>query len=132
MQETTDKINENVVKDVVPTDTSTNRNSGQSKNKADTTKKDDKKPVRVKQKQVFMYLGPNIPGGLLFKGGLYKEMPEHLESVFEKLPEIKELFIGKDDIVAFKKNIENQGSEAYRIYQYVATRIREGALKNGL
>lgn len=88
----------------------------------------NKKPCDNK---AFMYLGPNIPGGILFNGGVYKELPEHLKDTFEKVPEIKELFIEIKEAPAFKAELERQGSEAYRLHQNVERLISEGVLRNG-
>ena len=83
-------------------------------------------------KQAYMYLGPNIPGGLMFKGSVYKEIPEHLKDTFEKLPDIKKLLIEVKNVPKFKAEVEQQGSEAHRLYQDVENRLKEGALRDGV
>ena len=83
-------------------------------------------------KRAYMYLGPNLPGGLLFRGSVFKAWPEHLAYLFEQIHEIKDLFIEVKDVPEFKRNVEEQGSEAYRLYQNVEILIGEGALKNVL
>lgn len=92
------------------------------------------KPKQIKKevtaKKAFIYLGPNIPGGILFKGSIYKEIPVHLEKLFNGLPEIKELFIEVKSVPGFKMKLTEQGSEAYRLYQSVENVIRQGGLKN--
>lgn len=100
-----------------------------SKERTAATKRTAAVPVK---KQAYMYLGPNVPGGVLFTGGVYKELPEHLGKVFEKIPEIKGLFIDIKSVPAFKAEVERQGSEAFRLRQNVERLISEGALKNGL
>ena len=97
-------------------------------NKATKTNK------KVEVKQAYMYLGPNIPGGILFRGSVVKGgTPEdlaHLKDVFSKIPEVKDLFVEVKQVPQFKADIENQGTEAHRLYQNVEVLIREGALKN--
>jgi len=92
-----------------------------------------KPPGKQAAKKAYIYLGPNIPGGILFKGGLFKnELPEHLEGTLEKLPEIKKLFVEVKEAPDFKRALEEQGSTAYGLYQYVEQQIRKGALKDGV
>lgn len=102
----------------------------------DTDKKakpKESKP-KVPAKQAFMYLGPNIPGGRLFTGYLVKEeLPEnliHLQDIFEKIPEIKELFVEVKTIPNLKAELNKQGTEAYRLYQAVKSKIQQGVLSN--
>jgi hypothetical protein len=92
-----------------------------------------KKPPAVNKndKHAYMYLGPNISGGILFNGSLQKEMPEHLTEVFKKLPELRELFIEVKDVPRFKREMAKQGSEAYRLVQSVESQIKNGVLRNG-
>jgi len=129
MQEPMDKNVEveAAVTEPVATETTTPRASGRRGKAVDSKKA---KPEPKNTKQAFMYLGPNIPGGLLFRGSVYKQMPEHLTGVFEKLPEIKDLFIEVKDAPDFKAKLTQQGSEAHRLYQVVESLIREGALKD--
>ena len=88
------------------------------------------------KKQAFMNLGPNIPGGRLFTGSVIKgEIPEkllHLQDIFEKISEIKDLFVEVKIVPRFKAELEQQGTEAYRLYQEATRKIREGALRNGI
>ena len=114
--------------ELVAADPPTPRASGK-RTKAGEVKK--AKPGPRNKKQAFMYLGPNIPGGILFRGSVYKELPEHLDGVFKKQPEIKDLFIEVKGVPDFKAKLKQQGSEAHRLYHLVERLIREGALKNG-
>lgn len=99
----------------------------------EVSKDDMPAPAKSQNKQAFIYLGPNIPGGILFTGSIFKSSPEelkYLEETIEKLPEIKELFVEVQNLPQFKKDLTEQGTEAYRLYQNVELLIREGALKN--
>jgi len=89
------------------------------------------KPRRTKQTNAYMYLGPNIPGGLLFTGTICREMPTHLDDLFKKIPEVKALFLECKAIPQAKKDLAVQGSEAHRLYHAIIARIKEGVLKNG-
>ena len=99
-------------------------------------RKDQRKKARqlkvTRDNKAYVYMGPNVPGGLLFTGSVYKGIPEHLKDTFEKLPEIKDLFVEVHALPGFKEDLKDQGSEAYRLYQHVESLIREGALKNGI
>ena len=95
----------------------------------------DSRKAEVGLKQAYMYLGPNIPGGRLFRGSVIKSALDdlaHLKDVFDKIPEVKDLFVEIKQVPQFKAEVAEQGTEAYRLYQNVETLIREGALKNGV
>ena len=128
MQETTD----NALVDAGATDSIGTPNAGSGKATGKKAKTEAKK-VRpaAKAKQAFMYLGPNIPGGILFSGSVYKQMPKYLDEVLEKLPEAKALFVEVKDAPGVKAKLNQQGSEAHGLYQTIERLIREGALKNG-
>jgi len=85
------------------------------------------------KKQAFMYLGPNIPGGILLKGALFKgKIPVHLDGIIEKIPEIKKLLVEAQEVANIKSQLEKPGSAVYGIYQYVQEQIKEGVLKDGI
>jgi len=92
------------------------------------------------EKQAFMYLGPNLPGGRLFCGNLFKcnsldEIP-HLGGVFEKIPEVKQLFAEVKQVPMLQKQLKEQGTRAYGLYQHtvslIAAAIKEGVFKDGI
>jgi len=87
-------------------------------------------------KQAFMYLGPNIPGGTLFNGSLFKcksvDEIKHLKDLFEKIPEVKKLFVEVKKVSVVRKEVSTQGTEAYRLQQAIKIKIKEGVLKNGI
>jgi len=131
--------NENIKIDETTTETPANTESASKRGKPKDVKPladADKKAPEVKakpKKQAFIYLGPNIPGGILFNGGLFRCTPDeivHLKETLAKLPEIKSLFIEVQKMPGFKKQILEQGTEAYRLYQVTEMKIREGVLKN--
>ena len=97
-------------------------------------KEKNHKPAQLsKQKCAFMYVGPNVPGGRLFTGSLYRDaLPKHLDEDFEKLPEMKKLFVNVCDLPKIKIDLREPGKEAYRLYQVVELAIMEGVLKNGI
>jgi len=90
-------------------------------------KKADEKTIQEKsnKEKTFIYLGANIPGGILNHGAVFKGYPKYLSELFEKTPEIKKLFIDIKDIVAFKEAVNRKGSEESRLYQRVLLSTRE-------
>ena len=80
-------------------------------------------------KTAFIYMGPNLPGGELFTGTVYRQMPDHLEGVFGKMPELKKLFTEVKDMAAFKNDLAEQGSEAHRTYKSIINQLLEDAKK---
>ena len=83
-----------------------------------------------------MYLGPNIPGGTLFHGHVFKcsEVDEivHIEGLCEKLPEVKELFVEVKKVPKLKYQLLEQGTQIYGLFEYVEQQIKKGVLKNGI
>lgn len=75
----------------------------------------------------YVYLGPNIPGGMLWTGNIFKnEYPKHLNELFEETPEIKELFAEVKDVPKFKQKLSIKGTEENRLYTVVEIKMREG------
>lgn len=91
-------------------------------------KKIYEKPVieNINTKKAFAYLGPNIPGGVLQKGSVFKEIPDYLSSIFEKVPEVKELFVEIKEISEFKKKVQQSGTEENRLYKSVELETGKG------
>ena len=90
----------------------------------------------AKAKQTFMYLGPNISGGRIFNGSVFRggslEDLVHLHDILEKLPEIKGLFVEITKVPKFKSEIATQGTEAHRLYTVVVSQLKKGVLKDGV
>jgi hypothetical protein len=73
------------------------------------------------------YVGPNVPGGILhrfqvFKGGL----PPHCRDLFEKIPEITELFVPVEGLEATRKKIEEPGTNEARLFYVVQKALTKG------
>jgi|GEM_PF-1994388 len=110
----------------------------------DTAKKPkakDTKQAEVKgkvEKQAYMYLGPNIPGGRLYGGNLFKccsaDEISHLEDLYEKLPTVKRLIVEVNKVPDFKRQLQEQGTQASGLYQQaqmeISAAIKEGVFKN--
>lgn len=79
------------------------------------------------EKKAYIYLGPNIPNGLLWSGSIYKDnYPEHLNDLFEKVPEVKKLFVEIQNAVEFKRKLSQKGTEEERLYSVVENKVRRG------
>ena len=86
-----------------------------------------------KTKAAFMYLGPNIPGGRLFNGALFRyEIPEHLNGLFEKVGEIKELFVEVKEVPQAKRDVATAGTEFNRLFRTVQSEVMRGGLNDGV
>lgn len=67
-----------------------------------------------------MYVGPNVPGGRLLSGQVFKGgMPPWLEDLYEKIPEIAELFIPVDNVMEVQKKLKDPGSNESRVFSIV-------------
>jgi hypothetical protein len=74
-----------------------------------------------------IYIGPNIPGGILqrfqvFKGGL----PPYCEDLSKKIPEIRELFVPVEGLEAIRRKIEELGTNEARLFYAVQTALNKG------
>ena len=84
------------------------------------------------EKKAYIYLGPNLPGGILFTGAIYKnEIPKYLEDVTKKCKEVEKLFVDITEVSQVKSDLGNPGTEIYRLYQKVL-KVREEVYKHGL
>jgi hypothetical protein len=83
---------------------------------------------RVQEKlQRLVYVGPNVPGGILqrfqvFKGGL----PPHCKDLLEKVPEIKELFVPVEGLEAMRRKIGEPGTNEARLFYVVQKNLAKG------
>jgi len=85
---------------------------------------------KKKSPERLIYIGPNVPGGILsryqiFKGGF----PPHCEELFKKLPEIKKLFVDVLTLSKAQEQLDKEGSELARVYGVVAKAL---ATKGGV
>ena len=74
-----------------------------------------------------VYVGPNIPGGILqrfqvFKGGL----PPHAKELFDKVPEVRELFVPVRDLESMRRKIEEPGTNEARLFYAVQQATAKG------
>ena len=74
-----------------------------------------------------VYVGPNVPGGILqrfqvFKGGL----PPYCKDLFGKIPEIKELFVPVEGLEALRRKIEESGTNEARLFYIVSQKLAKG------
>jgi hypothetical protein len=58
----------------------------------------------------------------VFKGGL----PPHCKDLFEKVPEIKELFVPVEVMEVVRKKIEEPGTNEARLFHTVQTTLAKG------
>jgi hypothetical protein len=76
-----------------------------------------------------IYCGPNLGSRGLLRYVIYKqELPEHLNSLFAKCPEIKELFIPVQELAKVQAEIKQPGTIFYRLYQVVQAFSQKGAI----
>ena len=78
-------------------------------------------PVRL------VYVGPNIPGGILqrfqvFKGGL----PPHARELFDKVSEVRELFVPVTELEDARRKIEEPGTNEARLFYAVQQATAKG------
>ena len=86
----------------------------------------------LKDRKSYVYMGPNLPGGKMFTGTIYRGKPTHLNDVFQAIPEVKKLLVEAQKFLEFKSDLQKQGTEAFRLYQKVETNIKKGVLNNGV
>ena len=78
-------------------------------------------PVRL------AYVGPNVPSGILhrfqvFKGGL----PPYCKDLFERIPEIKELFVPVEELESTRRKIEESGTNEARLFYIAQQKLAKG------
>ncbi len=66
-------------------------------------------------KKAYMYLGPNVKGGILTHGNVYSDIPKHLKDTINKSPSIEKLFIEVQNVPKFKEDLKNQSTQAFRL-----------------
>lgn len=68
----------------------------------------------AEQTGIFVYVGPNLPNGLLKMGSVFKgtrsEVLKHLENVTAKYPEAARLLIASDKLAEAKARIQTGGN----------------------
>ena len=70
--------------------------------------------VTAEQVGTFVYIGPNLPNGLLKMGSMFKgtrsEVLRHLENVTAKYPEAVQLLVTSDKLSEARLRIQNGGN----------------------
>ena len=78
------------------------------------TEKKTAKPERL------VYVGPNIPGGILQRFQVYKGgIPPHCLELVEKIPEIRQLFVPVGELPAVRDKLEKSGTNEARLFHIV-------------
>lgn len=89
-----------------------------------------KAPVKAER---FIYCGPSLPGGLLQRYTIYKGgLPVHLQTVIEKCPSVKSLFVPVAKLAAVNAAITSPGTLENLQYREITEFVRKGGLKNGV
>lgn len=88
-------------------------------------KEKEERPVAKKEPERLIYVGPNIPGGVLWTGQVFKGgYPPHLAELFERHPEVKELFVPVATLSEVQKKIRTAGSNEWRLFETVRREVR--------
>ena len=83
-----------------------------------TTEKSSKKTTARGEPIVkYIYIGPNIKGGKLIKYTIYKGMPEYYKDLFEKMPELRQLFVPLSYLAAAEREAALVGTPKNKYYQ---------------
>lgn len=73
--------------------------------------------VERKNPERLIYMGPNLPGGRLLSGQVFKGgYPPHLEQLFKETPEVKQLFFPVDKAMEALKKLKEPGSNEARLF----------------
>ncbi|CQR58449.1 hypothetical protein [Paenibacillus riograndensis] len=71
-----------------------------------------------KQKQVLIYLGPNLPGGQLLQSTVFRSgIPSYLQPLLAEKPDVSELIVPIAEITAVQDRIVQTGTAEYVVYQ---------------
>ena len=84
-------------------------------------------PVEIKRPEQVIYIGPNLPGGILqrytvFKGGL----PLHVKEIIEKCPAIKGLFVLIENLATAELSLSTIGSAVNALFGQVGDYLKKG------
>lgn len=79
----------------------------------------------VEEAKKYIYIGPNIKGGKLTKYTVYKGMPEHCSELFEKLPELRHLFVPIAKLMAAEREVVTLGTPRNKYYK-LALEVQDG------
>jgi hypothetical protein len=83
----------------------------------------------LKTKDKVIYCGPNIPGGMLSKYRIFKDgIPEYLNELIDKCPEIKMLFVPVAELTRANRAIDIKGTPEQIAYEKVMKFISKGGV----
>jgi len=85
--------------------------------------------VARKKPQRRIYIGPNIPGGTLIRYQVFKgDLPPHCEDLFQKIPEVKELFVDVAALAAAERRVETPGTKENGLFLVVLKKTEKGGV----
>jgi len=84
-------------------------------------------PDAIKRPEQLIYIGPNLPGGVLqrytvFKGGI----PLHIAETTEKCPAIKGLFVPVNQLSNAEQSLKTAGTVENTLFNAVVDHVRGG------
>jgi len=87
------------------------------------------KKAKYELQDKVIYCGPNIPGGMLSKYRIFIDgIPEYLNELIDKCPEIKILFANVADLANVDKAIGIKGTPEQIAYEKVMKFISKGGV----
>jgi len=87
------------------------------------------KKAKYELQDKVIYCGPNIPGGVLSKYRIFIDgIPEYLDTLIDKCPEIKILFANVADLAKVDKAIGIKGTPEQIAYEKVMKFISKGGV----
>ncbi len=84
----------------------------------------EEKEKKTIVKKAYIYLGPNIKGGLLSAGKICSDIPPEIKSIIENAPSIEKLFVEVKEVAKFKEQLKNQSTIAYRNYNKAVEELK--------
>ncbi len=77
-----------------------------------------------------IYVGPNIPGGILHKFTVFKGgIPKHIEPLIKKCSVIEKMFVPVKEFPEKSKAIEQKGTPENIFYRQIIEFVNKGGLK---
>ncbi|MGG1442094.1 hypothetical protein ABE354_08545 [Brevibacillus laterosporus] len=82
------------------------------------TIKASKQKKEIDSIEQLIYIGPNIPGGRLVQNTVFRDgIPEHLNDLKEKHPQLNDLFVPVTQFIEAQAQIQRPGTTEYQAYQ---------------
>lgn len=81
------------------------------------------------KKSALMYIGPNLPGGKLTSGTLYKggELPARVKALIEECPALKFLFVSTENLAKSRQALNDASSVLASKHKAVRKHFYKGA-----